>query len=77
MSLWQASPFWWTLAAALEDFRPGAAERVLPAHRLATAVGEIGRVRYRRHGSSPRRGPMSWGRGCGACWRRVRGVLVA
>ena len=43
----RASPFFMTLAAALDDFRPGAAERVLPAHRLATAVGEIGRVRQR------------------------------
>ena len=41
----RASPFWWTLQSALDDFRPGAGERVLPAHRLATAVGEIGRVR--------------------------------
>ena len=41
----RASPFWWTLAAALEDFRPGASARVLPAHRLATRVGEVGRVR--------------------------------
>ena len=41
----RASPFWWTLASALEDFRPGAASRVLPAHRLATRVGEVGRVR--------------------------------
>ena len=43
----RASPFWWQLKRTLDDFRMGAGVRVLPAHRLATSVGEIGRVRQR------------------------------
>jgi len=43
----RASPFWWALGSALDAFKPGAAARIFPAHRLATAVGEVGRVRQR------------------------------
>jgi hypothetical protein len=41
----RASPFWWALGSALDAFKPGAAKRIFPAHRLATSVGEVGRVR--------------------------------
>ena len=43
----RASPFWWALGSALDAFRAGAAARIFPAHRLATSVGEVGRVRQR------------------------------
>ena len=41
----RASPFWWALGSALDAFKPGAAKRIFSAHRLATSVGEVGRVR--------------------------------
>lgn len=46
VALFRASPFFMALGKALDDFRPGAAERNLLAHRLATSVGEIGRVSW-------------------------------
>jgi hypothetical protein len=45
--LFRASPFFMALGKALDDFRPGAAERNLLAHQLATSVGQIGRVCWR------------------------------
>lgn len=42
----RASPFFMALGKALDGFRPGAAERSLLAHRMATSVGEIGRVKW-------------------------------
>ncbi|KAG8469913.1 hypothetical protein KFE25_006368 [Diacronema lutheri] len=42
----RASPFFMALGKVLDDFRPGAAERNLLAHRLATSVGEIGKVTW-------------------------------